>query len=75
MIVEIHAPRIAGAFRKHFELMRRRMIAPDAAVMGVRLAFGVPGLPTFECVNTPWQPYSQPSGPQMNALRVSCVSS
>ena len=44
------------------------------ALIGWRSASGVPGLPTFEWVNTPWQPYNQPSGPQVNVFSVSCVS-
>ena len=44
------------------------------ALIGMRSLSGVPGLPTRECVKTPWQPYSQPSGPQMKVFSVSCVS-
>ena len=45
------------------------------ALIGTRWLLGVPGLPTRECVKTPWQPYSQPSGPHVNVFSVSCVSS
>jgi len=56
MVIEINAPRIAGALGKNFEHVSCRMIAQRPALIGTRSAFGVPGLPTFECVNTPWQP-------------------
>ena len=56
VVVEIDAPRIARAFGEDFELVPRRVIPPDARVDRHALGFGVPGLPTFECVNTPWQP-------------------
>ena len=44
------------------------------ALIGTRSLSGVPGLPTRECVKTPWQPYSRPSGPQAKELSISCVS-
>ena len=42
--------------------------------MGSRWLSGVPGLPISELLNTPWQPYNQPSGPHVKLFRVSCVS-
>ncbi len=56
VVVEIDAPRIAGSFGEDFELVPRGMISPNAALSGIRSRSGVPGLPTRECVNTPWQP-------------------
>src|SRR4051794_6130308 len=32
MLVEVNAPRIAGAFGEHFENLPRRVISPDAGV-------------------------------------------
>ena len=57
VVVEIDAPGIAGAVGEDFEFVPRRVIAPDAGVDAARdRRRGVPGLPTVECVNTPWQP-------------------
>ena len=56
VVVEVEAPRVARALGEDFEHVPRRMIAPDAGVERDPLASGVPGLPTFECVKTPWQP-------------------
>ena len=57
VVVEVDAPGIAGAVAKDLE---RRAAWDDSArspaFSGVRCSSGVPGLPTRECVNTPWQP-------------------
>ena len=75
VLVVVEAPRVRSAVGEDFEDVLRRMVSPDAGVDRLRACLGVPGLPTRLCVNTPWQPYSQPSGPQMKLFSVSCVSS
>src|SRR5207244_13602619 len=40
VVVEVHAPRVAGAVREHFELLLLRVIPPDARVDGNALFVG-----------------------------------
>ncbi len=63
-VVEVDAPRIAGPLGEDLERVPRGVIPPDARIDRNPLFVGGARLPTRECVNTPWQPYSQPSGPR-----------
>src|SRR5690606_34741743 len=74
VIVECDTPGVTGPVRENFKLMPGWVIAEHPGVKPIRSSSGVPGLPILECVNTPCVPYSQPSGPQVKVLRVSCVS-
>ena len=56
VLVEVDAPGVARAVGEDLEDVPGRMVPPDAGVDRRALVVGVPGLPTSECVNTPWQP-------------------
>lgn len=62
VIIEVNSPRVARPFSKDFEFVPQRMVAPHPGVdRYADSVSGAAGLPTFECVKTPWQPYNQPS--------------
>ncbi len=47
LLVEVHAPRVAGSVSEHFELVPLRMVSPDARVQRRSLVVGSAGLADF----------------------------
>ena len=73
VVVEVQAPGIGGAVTDDVEKVSGGVKPPDAAIDLGAADRSVPGLPMLEVVVMPWQPHSQPSGPQLSWLATLCL--